>query len=102
MSESRNEIVPVKLENGNVIWVQVVGKSGEEDVVFEELAFSHIMKSIPDIAGALYKSVDAITPQKVSIEFGLSVGIESGQLTTVLVQGTGSANVVIKLEWSRE
>lgn len=102
MLETITEIVPVKLDNNSKIFIQILRKSGDEDVAFSELAFSNIMKSVPDIAGALYKAVDAISPQKVSIEFGLSMGIESGQLTTILVQGTGSANVVIKMEWTKE
>ena len=33
---------------------------------------------------------------------GVEVGVESGALTTFLVQGTGTGNIKVTLEWERE
>ena len=34
--------------------------------------------------------------------YGIEVGVESGALTTFLVQGTGTGNITVTLEWERE
>jgi hypothetical protein len=35
-------------------------------------------------------------------EFGVEFGYESGQLTALIVKGTGKANLKITMEWTKE
>ena len=44
-------------------------------------------------------TLQKVKPRAASVEFGLEIGIESGQLTALLVKGTGTANLKITLEW---
>jgi Trypsin-co-occurring domain 1 len=48
------------------------------------------------IVGAL----EAAKPEKATVEFGIDVGVESGQLTSMLVKGTGTATIKVTLEWT--
>jgi hypothetical protein len=41
-----------------------------------------------------------LKPHKASVEFGLEVALEAGQLTALLVKGSGTSNLKITLEWS--
>jgi hypothetical protein len=47
----------------------------------------------------LTTALKKVKPKKASVEFGLEVAVESGKLTTLLVKGTGTANLKIALEW---
>ncbi len=40
-------------------------------------------------------------PKKATVKFGMELAIESGQLTAVIVKGSGKANLEITLEWER-
>mgnify|MGYP003717199083 CR=1 FL=1 len=57
-------------------------------VVLEE--FSKIIKS----------SFIESRPDKVSIELGFELSVESGALTALLVKGTSKANITVNLEWT--
>ncbi len=40
-----------------------------------------------------------VGPSKGSVEFGVEVGVEAGQLTALIVKGSGTANLKIALHW---
>ena len=96
---TRQALVPVKLANGAEIRVAATVLGGEEDVAFKLLSFEEITNTIEGIAGSLNAALQKIKPKKASIEFGLEVAVESGKLTTLLVNGSGTATLNITLEW---
>jgi hypothetical protein len=63
----------------------------------EELA--NVMQTIEGFAETLQQSLSKLKPQKATVEFGVEIGAESGQLTALIVKGTGSANLKVTLEW---
>jgi hypothetical protein len=97
--KSHQEMVPVELAGGAKMQVEATRLGGEEDVAFNVLAFQDVTDTVESIAAAMNTALQRAKPKKASIEFGLEIGIESGKLTTLLVKGTGTANLKIALEW---
>ncbi len=100
MDESRTEIVPVVLEDGTRLKVEVRALGGgREEVGVVDAAFKDLTDSIEAIASAFGESLKRIKPKKAAVEFGIEVGIESGKLTALICKGTGKANLKITLEF---
>jgi NTP-dependent ternary system trypsin peptidase co-occuring protein len=98
--ESRTQIVPVVLESGARLQIEVRALSGgREEVGVVDAAFKDLTDSIEAIASALGQSLERIKPKKAEVEFGLEVGIESGKLTALICKGSGKANLKITLNF---
>lgn len=97
--ESRHAIVPVQLASGVKMHVEATMLGGEEDVAFRVLSFKDVTDTIEGIASAVTAAMQKVKPKKAGVEFGLEIAVESGQLTTLLVKGSGTANLKISLEW---
>ena len=100
--ELRTTIVPVLLPNGKEICVEASLLPGEEEVSFKALPAEQIFDAVDGIAQAVVTTLQKVKPRKASVELGLEVGLESGQLTALLVKGTGTANLKLTLEWGGE
>lgn len=100
-----SEYIQVRLADGTDIWVEAV-ILGEQDVAFDSFAFDTVKDEIVRIAKAIADIIkgplDSAKPSKVSVEFGIEVGVESGALTTILIKGTGKGNLSITLEWEND
>jgi hypothetical protein len=93
------QIIRVKLPNEAVILVRATVLSAKQDVAFSICDFGEIYGAIEGIAQAVTSVITKVKPTKASVELGLEVGVENGKLTALLVQGTATANLSIKLEW---
>ncbi len=110
--ESRIENIPVQLENGAFMRVEatVIGSNiqvGDGEEIESEVGASiqslkEVTDAIEGIAGSVVESLKKFKPSKSSIEFGVEFGYESGQLTALIVKGTGKANLKITMEWTKE
>lgn len=96
----RIEIIPVEFANNVTVHVEATVLPGEEDVAYSVAAFKQVTDSIEAIAISVVESLRRIKPHKAAVEFGLEIAIESGQLTALLVKGSGKANLKVTLEWS--
>jgi hypothetical protein len=92
-------MVPVQIEGGPVILVEARSLGGEEQVGAKLPRFEDVTEAVEGIAAAFSETMARIQPKKASVEFGVEVGLESGQLTALLVKGTGKANLKITLQW---
>ena len=64
---------------------------------FSEAELKDAIETVARVVGdVLAKSA----PTKATAEFGIELGIESGQLTALICKGSGKANLKIALEWS--
>lgn len=98
MNEKR--IIDVSLDN-EVIHVQVLDYGGEQDVALTIPNMDDVLKDIMIVAKKLESIKDAITPDEVSVEFGIGMTLKSGRLTSVLVDGEGDASIKVKLTWKK-
>ena len=101
---SQTKIVPFQLADGTVINVEIT-PIGEQPVSAESRIFSkatNVVKSIAeDVAGTLQEVNEKVKPDKFSVKLGLQIGVESGELTALIVKGTGTANLEITMEWGK-
>ena len=102
--EQRTRIVPVELDDGTRIKVRATALGGEEDVaaLAQVFPFAQIATTIENIAKTLNATVAKINPDRASIEFGVELAIESGQLSALIVQGSTNGNLKITLEWKKQ
>lgn len=98
--KERTSIIPVELDDGTIIKVEAELLGTDEDVNLKMIQFNDVAQIIEKIARTVISPLKKVSPQKIQIELGVSIGIESGQLTALLTKGTGSANFKIALEWS--
>jgi hypothetical protein len=72
----------------------------ETDVaLLRNRSFDGVVDSIRAITNQLTVALQEVKPDKASLEFGVDIGVEAGQLTALLVKGSGSATLKITLEW---
>ncbi|QLE42602.1 hypothetical protein FD723_20655 [Nostoc sp. C052] len=100
----KTKIVSFQLSDGKIIKVEVT-PIGEQPVSDETRVFkqaTEIIKSIAeDVAVTLKDISETVKPDKFSVKLGLQIGVESGQLTALIVKGTGTANLEITMEWGK-
>ena len=100
----RTKILPLKLSDGKIVKVEVT-PIGEQPVSADTRVLQQatkIIKSIAeDVAGTLKDIKEAVKPDKFTVKLGLQIGIEAGQLTALIVKGTGTANLEITMEWGK-
>lgn len=100
MKEKTAEPIPVELADGTLIHIEAT-PIGEEEVGFDIRPFREVTAAIEGIASSLTEALQKVKPNKATVEFGLEMALSSGQLTAVIVQGSGTANLKITLEWSQ-
>lgn len=94
-------VVTVKINDTPVqLEVQAAGDR-ETDVAISKPSFDGVVESIRAISGELTKALTELKPDKATLEFGVDVGVEAGQLTGLLVKGSGSATLKVTLEWGK-
>lgn len=99
-AESRSETVPVQLPNG-VVRVEVAN-TGREDVGFDLKEFQPVADAIEGVVQMIAAPIQRVKPKKATVKFGMELAIEAGQLTAVIVKGSGKANLEITLEWETQ
>jgi len=100
--------VKVLLPNHAVIHVETTQLEQQDDAdvaartVEEVLEIQGVQEAIEGIGRIVVGALDKLGARKASAEFGIEVGLESGQLTALWVKGTGKANLKVTLEWSKD
>lgn len=100
-AESRSDTVPVQLPNGAIVKVEVT-KTGREDVGFDTKQFQPVAEAIEGVVQMIAAPIQKVKPRKATVKFGMELAIEAGQLTAVIVKGSGKANLEITLEWESQ
>lgn len=100
-AESRGDTVPVQLPNGAIVKVEV-SSTGREDVGFDVKQFQPVADAIEGFVQMIAAPIQKVQPKKASVKFGMELAIESGQLTAVIVKGSGKGNLEILLEWEAQ
>ena len=100
----KTKILPFQLSDGTIVNVEVT-PIGEQPVSAETKIFQKatgIIKSIAeDVTGTLKDISETVKPDKFSVKLGLQIGVEAGELTALIVKGTGTANLEITMEWNK-
>lgn len=100
MATYRTKIIQVRLDEKTIINVEAENLGGEEYVAVGHLPdFNQISSTIETIAKAVVTMLQKIGPHKGSVEFGLQIAVEAGNVTALLVKGSSEASLKITLEW---
>jgi hypothetical protein len=97
--EPKTQLVTVALANGQAVQVEASVIDRLESTGFEAKNFDGVIGAIEGIALAVQTALVKVKPAKASVEMGLEIGVEAGQLTALLVKGSGKANLKITLHW---
>ncbi len=88
--------------DGPVIQLQLAGPvDRERDVsaLGTVLRFDDIVESVSAVASAMTEALKQARPEEAEIQFGVDIGVESGKLTSLLVKGSGTATLTVRLLW---
>ncbi|WP_128984725.1 CU044_2847 family protein [Streptomyces roseicoloratus] len=104
------EITRVELADG-VLYVEAERLSAGSAGGPEEEGLEGIGGRLPDLsgvttalssfAGQLGDALHRAAPDRATVEFGCQLGLDSGKLTALVVQGSASACLRVTLEWDR-
>ena len=98
--EERYELVPARLPDGGTVSVRAVNLGGATDVsALDQLSLKDVAESIQQIAATIGGALQKASPKKASVTFGIEVAVQAGKLTSLLVQGSGTATLNVTLEW---
>ena len=88
------QFVPVALPNGATVHVEVTPTAAglESAGGYDAGRFAGVIAAIEGVGLAVQAGLAKVAPSKASVELGLEIGVEAGQLTALLVKGTGKAN----------
>jgi hypothetical protein len=94
-------ITQVELPNGKTVLVEAVVHDKEQDISRNQVfSIEGALDIIRDVAEALADTLEQVKPNKVSVEFGLSLAVKSGALTALIMNGSGEGSLKIALEWN--
>ena len=94
-------IIPLQNAGMDGIRVEAVVIDPDQDVAFEALQFGEFTESVARIAGSFADSLKAVRPDKSTLEFSVTAGLESGKLVAILGKVSGSSTLKISLEWNK-
>ncbi len=100
------EVVEVTLPGGQTMLARVHATdpvpTGPRDVgLGEQLSFGGVTDTLRQIGEAVVAAIGQVRPERASVEFGLDLGVKSGKLTGLLVEGDATATLKVTLEWQR-
>ncbi len=104
---SKPTFVPVKLDDDTIIRIeatQIEGEVvGEGYIASVELpSFQQVTDTIKSMAKSFVAMWNEVQPNKASVEFGVEVGFEPGNLTALLVKGSGKGHLTVTVEWAKQ
>jgi hypothetical protein len=96
---------PVLVEaDGTQFYVEVqAAPGGEADLEALSLeapfSFDDVGKAIQAIGATLTRAWQSAKPDEAQVEFGLEVTAKAGKLTSMIVEGGGTATLKVTLTW---
>jgi hypothetical protein len=98
----QGKVVSIELPNGAELLAEVteLEPAGATKVAdFSGFDFSGVGATLEGLAEAVNSSLEKVKPGRVGVELALKLGVKSGKLTGLLVEGQGEASIAVTLEW---
>lgn len=101
-----SQLVPVRLDDETIMYIEATplpdGMLDKRYIGQHNFpSFEQVTQTVKSISQALVAVWREVQPSKASAEFGLEIGYEPGNISALLVKGSGKANLKITLEWER-
>lgn len=101
-----SQLVAVDMGEGRTILVDARADSDPDPErrvsISQKVPFDGVAESIDAISSRILGALQRAKPDKATVEFGVDVAVESGQLTSMLVKGSGTATIKVTLEWGSQ
>lgn len=104
MSNERTKPISVKLDENTTVQIETTIPRGEKDISDTKMVMEYekFSMSVEKIASQTLEPLKKLQAKKVTLKMGLSLGLESGGLTAMIVKGTGNANMEVTIEWEND
>jgi hypothetical protein len=87
---------PVKL------YVEARDLGGEQEVGFSFAeGFDGVMDTIKSVSMKVSDALQAVSPDKFSVELGFEFVLEAGKLVALFAKAGGTASINVTLEWTK-
>ena len=96
---TRQQVVPIRLDDSTTINAAVTFLGGEEDVKSSLFKLDDVTDQIRAISRHFATVLDDAKPDKAGLEFGIQLSVKEGRLTALLVSGEATATLKVSLEW---
>jgi len=97
------QTIAVRVGENTIIQVEsTASDSGEEEIAHRIPSFDGFTDALSKIAVSVRSGLAHVQPSRAVVEFGVDVSMESGQLTAMMVKGSGAAHVTVTLEWDAQ
>jgi hypothetical protein len=104
-----DEVVRLQVQVNESALAQAVDADPERNVSIlgrrkdqKPFELDDVGRSIASIAQTVTGALVQIAPDEAEVEFGVDIGVESGQLTSLLVKGTATATLKVRLLWKND
>jgi len=98
--DARDVRVPVDLGGGLTIAVEAVDLGGNEKVAdFSNAQLDRVAAQVQAVGRKIGAAIAGVGAKAGKVEFGVEHAVESGELTALLVKGSGKATLNVTLEW---
>jgi hypothetical protein len=108
-------VVPTRLPSGAILRVEarrIEGASVDTGPVDRDAvarpgadlglpALRSALQGIEELTGEISAVIDRVSPSEATVEFDVELVAEAGQLTALLVKGSGKATFKFTLNWKR-
>ncbi len=94
----------ITLSDGTEALVQInSNESRERQVSLSDYKFDikDLQSSIKSLTNDIVKPFSEIGLDKVTVEMGLSIGVKSGKITSLLLDGNLDAAIKVTVEWKK-
>jgi hypothetical protein len=98
MMETIIEPIAVELPSGAKIHVESTDLGGSEEVAVRVPRLEEVIEPLRELSELLLQAVSELGTRRVTLEFGIGVAIESGQLVTLIAKGSAQANLKVTVE----
>jgi hypothetical protein len=96
------EVVEVELPNGTVALVRAVPVDGGGATKVGArglLDFDGVAGTLAVVGEAIQAAMVKAKPRMVRVDLGIEMVLKAGKLTALLVEGTGTADLRVTMEW---
>lgn len=93
--------IKVELPDGTYCLFETREPEGRESVsaLSKKFNFSEVTDQLKQISQQLSDGFKNLGNSKTTLEFGVEVDVESGNLASMIVKGSAKANIKVTLEW---
>lgn len=94
-------VIKVNLSDDVSCLFEIEESFSREDVnaIEDTFDFSIVTNQVKKISQQLTDTFKKLGNSKTTVEFGVELSVESGKITSMIVKGSGKANLKITLEW---